>query len=372
MFQRHLAFVMLIVTAVFCTACNHPIDPPGFRGVTLQSLQPDLARQSFILTLGIKYRYVNPLNVDLPVSAHAFSLTLDNQSAPVSTLQSAAFVVPAHGHRDIVYAFPLTISANGINGLNASLLGRDVPYQFRATFTLPIPQQLVPPQSFSLAFDDTIRLPKLPQVALDTTTPPRIQLLGNLQTVDISGIRDTLSVVGNALANLPVAGIVTALGVSASDAQKFKDNWSRLFALPSSVIDPATSSITGVSVEIPLVITNPNQFDITAPAASASLINASSGSAITSAGLSYASSPSAVPASTTIPANSTRKVSIVTTFSWNNLPATFTSANHLITALTTSGSHVDLQLKSDTTIDLGYGPVHIPFSAPITLHLGPP
>jgi hypothetical protein len=206
---RGLALALLAGGLAGCATT--PWSAPGFHRLTVTSVQPDVERLSVTLTATFTFRYVNPLSVAIPVPAHTFGLYLDGRATPATTVIKPAFTIPpSQPAFDVPY--PVSIVIGGPGSLATQYLGRDVPYRFLASFTLPaLPG--VPPRQVQLAHDDSLRLPLFPQ--LSVAGLPSLQLLGTIRALDVHAFRQPMVDVGDVLVRFlgPILDAYLTLGI---------------------------------------------------------------------------------------------------------------------------------------------------------------
>ncbi len=380
--HRGLALpLLLLVAAAALPGCNsRQFMPVAFRGVELQSIQPDIAQQALTVKMGLKFRYTNPFSFNLPVPRHGYKLFLNNQPNPVFQHETGVFVIPGHGQTDQTYSFTLNLSSQQFQ----QLLGKDVPYRFTAAFGLPIPGGNQPDRQVRLEHEDSIRLPKFPEVRLASNAAPRIRLLGDVAKLDVKAFRDPMVQVGDLLANnldgiidlyLLVNNLLGGRNPSTAERASFKEGWNKFKNdVPNQIL--VRSNISGLRFELPMSIKNPNQFSIHAPTAVFSLNPSNApgqSSAISFVALQY-TAPDPV-----IAAGQSMAATLVTEFHWDKLLLDANN-NTIIDPLTAFNTllrndtkQINLKLRSDTSVDLGYGPVHVPVTLDLSqLKLGQP
>lgn len=251
-----IAVLGVLVTSLGCASSNLPVQ---MRGLQLESLRPNLGDGSVELVFLLRFRLNNPSSTSLPILAHTASFQLDGESVgTVEHLFPPGLELPANGSTELDYRVRLDTGQ-----LDPGMLGRDVEYRFGAEIELPIPTETEPaldalglsPQ-LTLAFEDTLRLPLLPKVALHGT--PSLALVGGTlitvpRTLDLA--------LGGAVRGFVVGGLE---GVGLSDVA---DDWGDFLdaVLTPNVDIVKMTPITGLQAKVPVRISNPNQFEIELP-----------------------------------------------------------------------------------------------------------
>lgn len=374
MFIKYLKiFSILSIISVLALSCagtkGFKIPTIGFQGITLDSVQPDFDLQSLKLDFGLKFIFRNPYGRALTVPAHQFKLLIDNKELPANIKQKDAFEVPAEGEKIEKYTFELDLSPNGVLQ-PFNLLGRDVPYKFISVVEISLPLKLGK-KTFEFAHEDQIRLPLLPQVEADFSTPGKLELIGEMAEIDLKLFKDAMAPFIDMLINLKLNVGFTQVSVidnliqtvTPLDPQartkwdEFKENWDDFKNSPAKIQYPA-GNLDGIKVEIPFKLYNSNFFEIEVPAVFASAGFTNSNQSVTS----FKAIPSG--SQRTIPARSRKNMKLITEIRWSEIGGGFTNL--------LSGEQINVQLKGETNVDLGYGPVRVPFqlSTPIPIKLG--
>ena len=299
----------------------------------------------------------------------------------------AAFSVPA-GATAHDKTYPLEVTLGGPGSLPTGFLGRDVPFRLEARVTLPGPPG-AGGQPVTLAYDDTIRLPLFPEVQVAGI--PRMRLLGQIRTVDVSAFRDPMLAVGDVvvdhlgwLVDLAVATGTLAAGDRAAltdpaKRQAFTTGWRRFKNdVPDRVLDLEASVLTGFRFEVPIRVINPNRFRIHAPgaflAAGPGTTPPTPGASLAYVAVQYDGAtpddglPTIAPATPTTPGS--RGATLVSEFRWTSLVPAGADPLRILGALTTAATR-PYTIQASITADLGYGPVSVPVTLPVQLRLGP-
>ncbi|MEL6670828.1 MAG: hypothetical protein AAFR61_01505 [Bacteroidota bacterium] len=323
-----LASLFFLISLSSCRLAEQ-LPSVSFRGPVLEGVQTDLEEKALEVRLGLKFLFKNPFNQALPIPEHQFTMKLNGGGFPGNQSQQSAFTVPAKGQKMVTYTFVFDLHPDHELGnlnllgrdnvyrfetvvnLNLKELGIKLP---GALANSPLNQQ-------KLRFDmeDTIRLPLLP-VLQASTQPARMQFLGELEEVDLSPIKDGMSPIVNTfldatydsrytdpfvkmlvetkVGNVNVGNYIvnTFLGAEAMDEWiqfktmmspgkvnimnhliksflgnqayqnwlDFKAQWEAFQEAPLRFSYPGVG-VTGLRLEIPLKIYNPNFFPIEAP-----------------------------------------------------------------------------------------------------------
>jgi hypothetical protein len=373
----------LLAGGVAGCATSTPWTAPGFQRLTVTSVQPDVERLSVTLTAVFTFRYVNPLSVAIPVPTHTFGLYLDGSATPAASLTKPGFTVPPNATaHDIPY--PVSLVIGGPGSLATQYLGRDVPYRFLTTFTLPaLPG--VPPRQVQIAHDDSLRLPLFPQ--LSVAGLPSLQLLGTIRTLDVRAFRQPMVEVGDVLVRFlgPILDAFLALGTLAGGDQTalrdpdkreaFTRGWTRFKEdIPDRILDLPASRLEGIRLEVPVRVRNPNRFPIHAPTVSVSLTEPGAGAgAAGRVGLVALVYPNTAGAAARIPEGpgTSREATLVVELRWTRLAGGSANPLDVLRVLDGSGS-ATLALRAEFAMDLGYGLVTVPLEIPLQpLRLNP-
>jgi hypothetical protein len=361
-------------------------EPPGFHGLVVQGVTPDIGTHTLTLELGLKFRYINPLpHSNLPVLAHQFQLFLNDGTTAFLSSNMPAIVLTPGEKRDVIYPVKLVIKPDTINGFPAVAILNlpQIKYKFVASVNVD-PVAGLPAVPARIVFEDSLVIPRLPMVSVDLSTPPSLKLTGTLKVIDLTGVNDNWKKVGNIVAGEPPAGdqdadaaatAVRAILNPLPGYGDFRNAWDKIKGMSLQMVDVVNSDVTGFELDIPLIISNPNAFKIKAPLVNASLANGPD--SITSLSVQYGPSnevPAATPgANANLPLNpGTARATLTMIVHWNKLPspaAALTDLAQLNGANASGGTVGNLMMNADITLDLGYGPVHIPVSAPVSLKL---
>ena len=215
------------------------------------------------LTIGLLFKYNNPTSFPLPIPGHEFSFTFDDSRALVIESRKPAFTVPPREEKIVEYAVMVDL-ANIDNRAIRHLLGRDVPYKLEAKFSLPS-QLGSNTDSFVLLYENKTRFPYIPVVEFDQSQRPHIKFTGDIKEIDLSSIRNVMKPFFDNYQNRCDENCASVINTLLPGLGDLINGWDGLLALPSTIIDPIESNITGMTFSIPLVIENPNEFAISAP-----------------------------------------------------------------------------------------------------------
>lgn len=364
---------ILFILTILAFSCSNmkalKVPTIGFQGITLDSVQPDFNLQSLKLDFGLKFKFKNPYSRALTIPTHQFKLLIDNKELPANIKQKQLFEVPAEGEKIEKYTFQLDLSPDGVLR-PFQLLGRDVPYKFISVVEINLPLNLGK-KTFEFAHEDQIRLPLLPQIEADFSTPGKLELIGQMAEIDLKLFKDAMAPFIDMLINLKLDVGFTQVAVidnliqtvTPIDPQarakwdKFKENWNNFKNSPAKIQYPA-GNLDGIKVEIPFKLFNPNHFEIEVPAVFATAGFTNSNQSVTSF--------KAIPTGTqrTIPARSRKSMKLITEIRWSEIGGGFTKL--------LSGEQINVQLKGETNVDLGYGTTRVPFhlTTPIPIKLG--
>ncbi|MDX1909359.1 MAG: hypothetical protein SF053_20135 [Bacteroidia bacterium] len=398
--MKQVVLISVWLAALLYPGCNRYIadyvPTVDYRGARIRSLEPQVNLQTgqvrAELTLVLSFRYSNPYRRPLLIPAHTFSLHMKNRFIPngreLSHLQGnqAAFRVPADGDTVVQYSLRLDLDPLG---QMKDFLGRDNYYEFRSDITLDL-QDYLPggalrqavsaalgdtERDIRLAYGDSIRLPLMP-VILPSATKARIQLVGEMEKLDFSPLRNGMKPFYNLITGTKVLvyaptmtnpfrtvevnfadHMMTLLSPVAPDApdawDNFKDHWADFQAQP--VVEYPGEDITGLRVTIPFVIRNPNDFPIESPEMHA-LFQLNTAYQPVSMEIDPAGSR-------IIGAGQDRTMTLSWQLNWND---TFTLPGLL------SGQVLPQNptLKGSVNVDIGYGMVRVPFSLTAPVQLG--
>jgi hypothetical protein len=252
------------------------------RGVHLRSIRPDFSTRSVTMDLEMRFRLNNLSSTALTIPDH--QATFELAGRPMSGIQPLfppGTAIPADGSVDLAYL--VRIDTGALSPAEQDLLGRDVPYRFSGNFEIPFSND-VPPQvlaalaavgldpSFTIALEDTIRVPLLPKAEIAGL--PRLDVLGGEITVvsrplDL-GIAAALRPLFEAAVrtSIDAADLAdTSHDLTASEKEQRTQDWLGLFDV---MVDPSVplvemEPVTGMKVSVPIEIQNPNHFEIALP-----------------------------------------------------------------------------------------------------------
>ena len=302
--------------------------------------------QSMELSMGLVFRFDNPTSVPLPFLGHEFKFVFDgNPSLTVGGTQNGD-VVPPNAHKLFTYPIKLNLVRNG---QFESVLGRDVPYRFEAG--IKISGETEP---FVLAYENSVRLPLLPIIQVDTRRTPAILLQGSIKEIDLSAQVNAMKGFVNLLIGIgdPLIAFLGGFNRNAETMwSNFKDGWRQIGSQPAKLADPLNSTITGLRFKIPLIVRNPNRFPIQTPA-----IRFETGLAGQSPASSfhtvYQNNDPVIPAKVG-PRDGTRELSLEGQINWSSL------GRGLQPLIDTT--NLTVLIKSEMKVDFGYGPADLKF-----------
>ncbi len=229
------------------------------------------------LTIGLVYKYDNPTRLPLPIPGHSSTFSLGAQHIQIPGTSQDSFIVPPGASEYKSYKVQIKYDHSIRN-----LLGKEVPYKMEAKFELP-GQLGSHTGQFVLSYQNTVRLPLLPTIKFDPNSnePFGVKFTGDIDTIDLSAIQNTMQRWKKLTEMLPIAVALEA-AIDSQHAldtliegspietfdienQSFTTAYSSLMHLPSTIVNPASSTITGMTFSVPLIVINQNEFPITAP-----------------------------------------------------------------------------------------------------------
>ena len=347
--DARLWLALLLCLALFTAGCAGRQMPVQMRGIQLRSVRPDFSTRSVEMHFDLRFRLNNPTSTSIPIPAHAATFELGgNEVGSVDSLFPADTELPGNGSVDLDYRVQIDTGL-----LSASereeLLGRDVPYRFAADFEIPLPEEVadVPDvigwePTVELSFEDVIRVPLLPEAQISGL--PTLDLLGGEITVveldlDLGILEGLRQMSGEAVYALTEGDPGQK---SAARAQW----WTFFDAVVDTDVELVQMTpVTGLKVEVPIQITNPNEFEIALPSLAVDF----------DAGSKDVWTVKQVPGAGTLrekgQPGSSSNVTYESTFHFDGL------GNLVIPSS-------QRELEVDTSVDLGHGSIELPIRIP--------
>jgi hypothetical protein len=339
-----LPLVRIAALALSLAGCaSPPLLPVQMRGIQLRSVRPDFQTRSVAMEFDVRFRLINPSSTTLAIPAHEAHFELDGTDmGQVQLLFPGGTELPGDGSVDLGYRVRIDTGL-----LQPSQLGRDLPWRFAASFEIPLPDE-VPPDladfvpSLSLAFEDTIRVPLLPEAEL--AGAPSLQLVGGQVTVverdfDLGILEANRDFWAEVVYHATI-GDDAAKAAARESFKAFVD------AVVGSDVQVVTMTpVTAMKVRVPIRVENPNQFEIALPALAVDF----------EAGSRDVWTLRQTPASGTLrregQAGSSRVVTYESTFHFDGLGDLAIPSSQR-------------ELAVDAAVDLGHGRVEVPLRIP--------
>ena len=333
--SRWIETLLLAALAGAVGACGTPALPVAqMRGLHLRRVEPDFQTRSVKIELDVRFRLNNTLSVPIPIPDHTAQFRLAGvDMGTVSAQLPSGGTVPASGFANLDYRVHIDTGL-----LPQSVLGRDVPYRFSAS--LGFGSLGIPMDDVVLWIEDALRIPLLPQAQL--IDAPSLKLLGGEvnrvpREIDLNflaGLRDGLA----ELVYLAAPG-------DASEKEDARNSWLEMFDAMVDVSPEVelvrTTPVTGMELEIPVKIHNPNLFEIALPSLAVDF----------DAGGKNVWTVKQSPSSGSLGATGSRSVTYTSTFHFDGLDEL---------ALPTSAP----ELAIDASVDLGHGATELPIRIP--------
>jgi hypothetical protein len=338
------------------------------------------------ILLDVRFRYTNPYKKDLIIPEHAFSFFMNNQEITSLGAEAGSFTIPAES--SIQRKYRLSIDSD--NQSVASYFGKDNVYRFESKFVIDLKDFIKKPdvldnpfvdalggtkRELHLEYSDTLRLPLPPGISPAMNATPGVRFLGEMETIDISPIVTGMTLFMDALFNTEISvynpkpndifntdqinaatHLVNSLAIIDPTIpvhySNFQTQWTNLKEYP--VITYPGPNVTGLEFTIPMVISNPNEFDIEVPQfASSAFVNA----AYSPVGVHLKPNQ----ASNTIAAGESKQIELSWQLDWNQQLLNFFQPN---------GFELQPVIRGFIQFDLGYGVVKVPYNFTTPLQFG--
>ncbi len=147
----------------------------------------------------------------------------------------------------------------------------------------------------------------------------------------------------------------STIGSSVNENRSFITAYSSLMDLPSTIINPASSTITGMTFSVPLVVKNQNEFPITAPMLTFEARFAGGTGSLVSSNTEYLNNDPQIPAKNGRLAGR-KKLLLRGKIDWSRLGS---GLQPLI-----NNQRPLIELRGTLKADLGYGPADVKFILP--------
>jgi LEA14-like dessication related protein len=260
--RTRLALAAAAALLAVASGCASRPLPVQMRGIHLRSVQPDFATRSVAMDFEVRFRLNNPSSTPLPIPDHSARFELDGTDmGQVELLFPGGTELPGDGSLDLAYRVRVDTGL-----LAPERLGRDLPYRFAASFEIPLPEDvpdlgdLAP--HLTLAFEDTIRVPLLPEAAL--VGAPSLQLVGGqVQVVERDFDLGILEAQRDLWAEVVYHATIGSDAQKAQARESFKDFVDAVVGTDVQVV--TMTPVTGIRVRVPVRVENPNQFEIALP-----------------------------------------------------------------------------------------------------------
>ncbi|MCG3131869.1 MAG: hypothetical protein FLDDKLPJ_02679 [Phycisphaerae bacterium] len=260
-----LRWFSAVAAAVFLAGCGKP--GVEFRGFDIQ--RAEFQSNTFEVDFDVRFRINNPFKFDLFVLPHQMRFTLKSLETNVNDLMFTLAAelppggrIPAEGFGDLRYsgavALPVTTEQQ-----RRAFCGGDIPYELAAVFDFnPTPWG---PQDIELKYANEVRIPRAPEVELRAADfdLSDIQIVWRREVFAPLTFLDDFDLTKLAVdAFLGVVDQAVNLNlISDVDRTKVKCVFGRATSGCATVI----TGISGVTVDVPLRVRNPNRYPIRMP-----------------------------------------------------------------------------------------------------------
>jgi hypothetical protein len=318
-----------------------------FDAIRFEQAEVLVATQEARLTVVLQFLVDNPTGTRLMIPRHDFAVLMglpgqpESQMTQVHAGAKTLTMVPAEGHASVDYEIPLSLNPVGANRALA-YLGHEAVYQFQATVDLGVLNPSAGPPT--LKQRGRVKLPLPPRIALDGT--PSFRFVGGLERIDLQALKSQMQ---------PAVTAISAFGVG--NIPLLGPHWNSFVAAFNRlnlIIDYPGPDTEGVSVTVPVRVTNQNHFAIELPAfASAARITGTE-NPVLDVQLTPGSGTTLSQSQRRIGPLGSKRLLAVSTARWKDL------ADGLPQILRPNGLS-NVQLRGSVSVDLGYGPMKISY-----------
>jgi hypothetical protein len=318
-----------------------------FDAIRFEQAEVLVASQEARLTVVLQFRVDNPTGTRLIVPRHDFAVLMGLEGQPESQMTQVhagartATTVPAGGQASVEYEIPLSLNPVSANRALA-YLGHEAVYQFQASVDLGV---LNPPAGPpTLKHRGRVKLPLPPRITPDGT--PSFQFVGGLERIDLRALKSAMQPAVTAISDFGV-GNIPFLG----------EHWNNFVAAFNQLnlrIDYPGPDTEGVSVTVPVRVTNQNHFGIELPAFASAARITGTANPVLDVRLTPGSGNALSEAQRTIGPLGSKRLLAVSTARWKDL------ADGLPQILRPNGLS-SVQLSGSVSVDLGYGPMKISY-----------
>lgn len=370
---------------------NDIVPTAEFHKFKIKGFEPHVRMDPFkisaTLNLGLCFRIKNPYNRELRLPAPDLEFKIRNKTVMALNRPEdlATLKIRPKKFLDVYYDYRIELDPETQFG---SLLGKDNPYRFRCTMVFNLKEYIrdstvsqiadiaLPRLSglanrdlsrfkLELVYDDTLRLPLPPVISPDMTQSPRVSFAGEMESFSIKPATDllqpfvqtfrdgTVSIpfVGDVVVINHVIEVLNLLGLDVSNKwENLLEAWSQLRQQP--IIQYPGPNTTGVQIQIPVIIHNPNEFEIECPQYNVGVF---SNMENTSGYQPFFFDQKVASGPNMIGPLANKKVWIRSGINWDKgytIPAILSG---------TTPSPIQPGIKGAFTYDLGYGAMNIPF-----------
>jgi hypothetical protein len=337
-----------LVLGAGCTTIKElGIPTAQFDAIRFDQVEVLVASQEARLTVVLEFRVDNPTGTRLVIPRHDFAVLMglpgqpESQMTQVHAGSKMSTTVPAGGHASVEYAIPLSLNPVSANRALA-YLGHEAVYQFQASMDLGV---LNPPAGPpTLKHRGRVKLPLPPRIALDGA--PSFQFVGGLERIDLRALKSEMQPAVTAISNFGV-GNIPLLG-------QHWNNFVAAFNRLNLLIDYPGPDTEGVSVTVPVRVTNQNHFEIELPAFASAARITGAANPVLEVRLTPGSGTTLSQAQRTLGRLESKRLLAVSTARWKDL------ADGLPQILRPNGLS-GVQLSGSVSVDLGYGPMKISY-----------